>query len=112
MSRILIRNVKPIALPSSLDALRGPQMGGTLFLNHAIIWAPGAQTIHLDSPGKVDLGYTALINEGTREDLERWLNKDLLIDFWPRANLPWDTYDLWEAAFPELPPNQYSDVRS
>ncbi|MGJ9506075.1 hypothetical protein [Actinotignum sp. GS-2025c] len=97
---------KHYELPSSLAALRGPGMGGTLYLDHSIIWAPNSQTIHLESNGLIKRGYTTLINEGTTEQQERWLNRELLMRVWPTLSLPWRVYEMWESKFPELPENR------
>lgn len=101
---------KPYYVPSSLDALRGPGLGGTLVMNRSIIWAPNSQIIHLQDLGDVYLAYTSLINNGTSEDQERFMNRDLLLEIWPKLSLPWRVYRMWQHEFPELPMNLYDYV--
>ncbi|VEI13477.1 transcriptional regulator [Trueperella bialowiezensis] len=106
--RIRIADTKPYDVPSSLEALHGPGLGGVLHLGHEIIWAPHSQTIHLATLDDATFAYTAIINEATAADQERLLNKDLLLEVWPALTLPWRVYELWEERFPELPRNELS----
>lgn len=106
--RIRISDTKPYDVPSSLEALRGPGLGGVLHLGHEIIWAPNSQIINLDTLDDVIFAYTAIINEACRKDQERFLNKALLVEVWPRLSLPWRVYGLWEEKFPQLPKNELS----
>lgn len=98
--------LKGFALPSSLDALEGPTWGGTIELHHSVIWAPDSQTITLSDFGQAFRAYVALINEGTQGEQERWMNRDVLIEIWPRLILPDVTYEAWMTRFPQLPTNQ------
>lgn len=101
---------KPYERPSSLEALSGSGLGSTLMLNRSIIWAPDSQIIHLKDLDDVYLAYTALINNGTRDDQEKFLNRELLFAVWPQLSLPWRVYRMWQSSFPELPMNQFGYV--
>lgn len=106
--RIRIAETKPYDVPSSLEALQGPGLGGVLHLGHEIIWAPHSQVINLDTVGDAIFAYTSIINEATSHDQEHLLNKDLLLEIWPELSLPLRVYQLWEESFPQLPRNELS----
>ncbi|MDP9801061.1 hypothetical protein J2S49_001137 [Arcanobacterium wilhelmae] len=99
---------KSYALPTSLDALRGPGLGASIHLGRDVTWAPQAQELTLDNLGVATLAYTALINEGTTEEQEALMNRELLIQLWPSLNLPIRVYQLWNERFPQLPENELS----
>ncbi|MFJ3900265.1 hypothetical protein [Streptomyces sp. NPDC090025] len=89
-------------LPSSLDALLGPEHG-TVDLPLHVAWS-GLRAYDLDRP-RLRMGmYRTVLAEGQREDLVRLLNRDLLLDQWPvlRTLISRHLRDVWEAAFPEL----------
>ncbi len=109
-SQIRMSTHRPYEIPRSLDELHGPGLGSVLCLNHSIIWAPDSQTIELHDLDDVHFAYTALINNGTSEDQEHFMNRDLLLNVWPKLFLPWRVYRLWQEAFPELPANRFNYV--
>ncbi|MGO1591373.1 MAG: hypothetical protein ACTHW1_01605 [Ancrocorticia sp.] len=94
---------KVYALPKSLDDLNGPGLGSTLHLDHSIIWAPGAQTIVLKDLNAVRFAYPALLNEAQLPELEKFVNKDLLVATWEDLLLPIRVAYMWQERFPELP---------
>ena len=48
--RVFLRDVKPYAVPASLNDLAGPATG-ELVLPHSVMWAPGDGRVDLDVPG-------------------------------------------------------------
>lgn len=99
--RVFFRNVKPYAVPESLDELRGPP-GGVIELPHTVLWAPGGGRVDLDEEGGVGLAYRAVVAEGTVADQVAVLNRDRLSAVWQELLLPRRPRELWEARFPEL----------
>lgn len=99
--RVLFGGVKPYFAPSSLDLLEGPR-DGTVELPHSVLWAPGGGVVDLDEPGGTNVAYQALLNEGTVDDQIRWLNRERLIEWWPRLRLPVRVRTLWQGRSPEL----------
>ena len=100
-ARVFFRDVKPYALPESLDDLKGPP-GGVVDLPHTVLWAPGGGRVDLDEEGGVGLAYRAVVAEGTVADQVAILNQDRLIAVWPVLLLPRRARAMWEARFPEL----------
>jgi len=99
--RVFVRDVKPYAVPASLNDLAGPATG-ELVLPHSVMWAPGDGRVDLDVPGGASLAYRALLSEGSLEDILRLVNADRLRDVWGDLLLPRRVRSLWEAAFLEL----------
>lgn len=98
--RVLIQDVVPYELPSSLDELRGPG-SGVLQLPQSVHWGPdpGAD---LSTRDGVQKAYGALIREGTASQQAHLLNRHLLLNSWTVLRLPQRCRALWEARFPEL----------
>lgn len=99
--RVFFRDIKPYAVPESLEDLRGPA-GGVVELPHSVLWAPGDGRVDLDVEGGIGLAYRAVVAEGTVEDQVRIVNRDRLITVWSELLLPRRARELWEARFPEL----------
>lgn len=91
----------PYVVPDSLDQLTGPRTG-TVELGVPINWSPKRSYDLADLDDRVSL-YTTVISEAsTIADLSRFLNKDLLIELWPRLRLPRYCVRRWHSKFPEL----------
>ncbi|RAX19070.1 transcriptional regulator [Actinomyces sp. Z5] len=99
--RVLFGDVKPYAVPDSLDDLRGPA-SGSIDLPHALLWAPGGGHVDLDEDGGVNLAYRVAIAEGTVADQVAILNRDRLVSVWSELLLPRRARELWEVRFPQL----------
>lgn len=91
-------------LPSSLNELTGPEHGMVELPLH-IAWS-GLRTLDLDRPRQRMSLYRTVLAEGMRDDLSRLLNKAILLELWPvlRNLISSAIKDVWEEAFPELPP--------
>jgi hypothetical protein len=89
-------------LPESLDELRGPVQGVVELPLH-MVWF-GLTTYDLGKPRKRMGLYRAVLHEGLREDLPRYLNRDLLLDLWPvlRTLVGRTVRTVREDAFPQL----------
>ncbi|MFK8906220.1 hypothetical protein [Streptomyces sp. YS-3] len=89
-------------LPARLEDLTGPTQG-TVDLPLHIVWS-GRRSYDLTGlKSRVSL-YRTVLAEGPREDLQAFLNRDLLIGQWPilRTLISRFIRDAWENAFPEL----------
>ncbi|MFD9794196.1 hypothetical protein ACFWXK_24965 [Streptomyces sp. NPDC059070] len=89
-------------LPARLEDLTGPAQG-TVDLPQHVVWS-GRRSYELDGlKSRISL-YRTVLAEGQREDLEAFLNRDLLIAQWPllRALVSPFVRDAWEGAFSEL----------
>ena len=100
-TRVFFRDIKPYDTPDRLEDLRGPR-SGIIVLPIDVYWGP-TPVVNLDSSDGADvMAYQATIAEGRVVDQIQLLNRDLLIELWPRLNLPKRVHELWESRFPEL----------
>jgi hypothetical protein len=99
-TRVFYRDIKPYDAPERLEQLRGPR-AGMLVLPINVHWGPKS-AVSLDSEGGVVKAYQAALAEGRLADHVVLLNRDLLIEIWPRLSLPLRVRALWEERFPEL----------
>ncbi|MER6185239.1 hypothetical protein [Streptomyces sp. NPDC001652] len=90
-------------LPDALEDLAGPKHG-TVGLPLHVVWS-GLRTFDLDRPRQCMGLYRTVLAEGQRDDITRFLNRDLLLEQWPvmRTMISRHVRDAWESAFPELP---------
>ena len=94
------RDSRPWAVASSLDGLTGPA-SGFLELPLHLNWSP-RRRFDLSVPGQLFAAYVAVLNEASEDELSRYLNRDLLIDVWPRLVLGAECARAWEERHPEL----------
>ncbi|MEU6578672.1 hypothetical protein [Streptomyces sp. NPDC046805] len=89
-------------LPDALEDLAGPEQGLVELPLH-IAWS-GLRTYDLDRPRQRMGLYRTVLAEGQRDDITRFLNRDLLLAQWPlmRTMISRHVRAAWEAAFPEL----------
>jgi hypothetical protein len=89
-------------LPGSLDDLGGPATG-TVQLPLHVAWS-GLTSFDLSRARPCMTLYRIVLAEGQREDVLRYLNRDLLLGQWPvlRTLVSRHICGVWEAAFPEL----------
>jgi hypothetical protein len=91
----------PYVVPDSLDDLTGPTTG-TIELPVSIDWGPD-RTYDLGDPDARLWLYTRTIREASSTDqLAQFLNRDLLIELWPKMRLPRRCVEMWHAKFPVL----------
>lgn len=92
---------KPYVVADSLAALNGPTEG-TVVLPRHLDWSGHAE-YDLSRPGRLASMYKVVLAEAaTVDDLNAWLNADLLRRLWPTLWLPPQLRQRWEEAFPEL----------
>ncbi|MFD9099144.1 hypothetical protein [Streptomyces collinus] len=89
-------------LPQSLDELRGP-IEGVVELPLHVAWS-GMTSYDLGKPRQCMGLYRTVLHEGLRDDLPRFLNRDLLLQMWPvlRTLVGRTVRSVWEEAFPQL----------
>jgi hypothetical protein len=89
-------------LPATLDELDGPERGRVELPLH-LAWS-GLRVFDVDDV-KLLLGlYRIVLNNGSRDDFVRYLNRECLVLHWPilRKMLGRGVRGTWEEAFPEL----------
>ncbi|MFJ8062639.1 hypothetical protein [Streptomyces sp. NPDC096142] len=89
-------------LPKSLEELDGPTQGVVELPLH-VAWS-GLTSYDLGKPRQRMGLYRTVLHEGLREDLPRYLNKDLLLQMWPilRTLTGRTVRTVWEDTFPQL----------
>ncbi|MEU1465306.1 hypothetical protein ABZ467_32485 [Streptomyces sp. NPDC005727] len=89
-------------LPESLEELRGP-IEGVVELPLHVAWS-GMTSYDLGKPRQRMGLYRTVLHEGLRDDLPRFLNRDLLLQMWPvlRTLVGRTVRSVWEEAFPQL----------
>jgi len=86
----------------SWDDFRGPA-SGTVDLPTRLCWS-GSPRFSIDDPFDRLALYTALFDAGQRDDLARYVNRELLIEDWPRMRrlTSRELIGIWEQCLPAL----------
>ena len=100
MEKVFFRDIKPYHTPRSLTDLNGPSCG-VLEMPHSVLWN-SMHSVDLDIPGGIPMAYQAILSEGTPEEQESLLNRDVLYQHWRELMLPVRVRTLWETRFPSL----------
>ncbi|MGV4989142.1 hypothetical protein ACVB8X_43350 [Streptomyces sp. NRAIS4] len=89
-------------LPESLDELHGPTQGVVELPLH-LAWS-GMTSYDMSKPRQRMGLYRTVLHEGLRDDLPRYLNRDLLLQLWPvlRTLVGRTVRTVWEDTFPQL----------
>ncbi|MFF8476024.1 hypothetical protein [Streptomyces sp. NPDC015414] len=97
-------------LPKSLEELRGATRGIVELPLH-MVWS-GMTSYDLGKPRQLMSLYRTVLHEGLRDDLSRFLNRDLLMQMWPvlRTLVGRTVRSVWEEAFPQLAARALKDV--
>lgn len=98
--RVFFADIKPYEIPDCLEDLQGPARG-VVTIPTSILWAPGDNTFELTDSG-AKIVYRAALAEGTVADQIKYVNRERLIELWPRLLLPRRVQAMWEGKFPEL----------
>lgn len=92
---------RSVVVPAQLDTLQGPLEGVVKLPSH--IDTSARACYDLADPRRREMLYAVVILEAWRdEDFAAWLNRDALIDSWPRLSLPRPVRAKWEARHPIL----------
>ncbi|MCL1798217.1 MAG: hypothetical protein FWG23_00515 [Eggerthellaceae bacterium] len=100
MDKVFYRDIKPYHTPRSLMNLKGPSRG-VLEVPHSLLWN-SMDSVDLDIPGGIPMAYQAILSEGTPDEQESLLNREVLLAYWHDLMLPARVRTLWETRFPAL----------
>lgn len=92
--------LKPYAVPGSLDELEGPEHG-LIWLPHHLAWS-GRREFDLDDDYDRAALYKVVLEEGQQEDVRRFLSHRILRLIWSGIVPARQVRGLWERRFPEL----------
>lgn len=99
-SQANVRELRPFAVVEDLRELRGPS-DGVLTLSHLLYWGPNHDfDISLDADAAS--AYTAILNEGTIDDVRQLINAARLVAVWPTMSLPLRVLHEWEQRHTQL----------
>lgn len=99
--RIRFRDIKPYDIVDSLDDLQGPAHGVIEPEAHRL--KPYSRsTVDLDDDGDCEEMYRAALTDCHADVIARYVNKERLLEVWPRLRLDDRVVDLWRNTFPEI----------
>ncbi|WLQ36903.1 hypothetical protein P8A18_27260 [Streptomyces castrisilvae] len=89
-------------LPETLDELHGPVRGVVQLPSH-VAWS-GMTSYDMGKPRQRMGLYRTVLHEGLRDDLAKYINRDLLLQMWPvlRTLVGRTVRSVWEDSFPQL----------
>ena len=99
--RIRFRDVKPYEIVDSLDDLQGPAHG-EVTLPVDVYWSGLRDTFDVGVERDRRVVYQAALSNGRREQIIEFVNRELLINDWPRLALDPRVFDLWAGRFEEI----------
>lgn len=99
--RVRFRDVKPYEIVDSLDELQGPA-SGEVTLPVTVYWSGVRDTFEVSDERERRVVYQAALSNGRRDDIIKFVNRELLINDWPRLALDPRVFDLWAGRFPEI----------
>lgn len=99
--RVRFRDIKPYEVVDSLDELQGPPHGAVT-LPVDVYWSGPFVVFDVDDEDDRALVYQAALSNGRRDHIIEFVNRDLLIEVWPRLALDSRVFDLWAQRFPEI----------
>jgi hypothetical protein len=92
---------KPYVVADRLDDLHGPTSGMVTLPRH-LDWS-GDPTYNLDKPARLASMYKTVLNEAASvDDLNTWLDQQMLLRIWPSLWLPPRLRQRWEHHFAAL----------
>lgn len=98
--------IKPYAVPESLDDLRGPTEG-TILLPRS----HRGTVVDLGTAAGRAMAYSRLLDEVDIAELCGVVNKDRLVEQWATIQKSLRVAALWEERFPELPRTLCEELR-
>jgi hypothetical protein len=97
------RHLRPVAVPDSLDDLKGPG-SGVVELPITLFWSRPDRTFNLDDRYQAIDMYLSVLDRGDVHELASYLNGKLLVELWPDLHLTRAKRLPWQARFAELRP--------
>ena len=97
------RYLRQVAVPDSLDDLKGPG-SGVVELPITLFWSRPDRKFSLDDRYQAIDMYLAVLDRGSVDELATFLNRKLLVELWPDLHLTRAKRLPWQARFAELRP--------
>jgi hypothetical protein len=97
------RHLRPVAVPDSLDDLKGPG-SGVVELPITLFWSRPDRKFNLDDRYQAIDMYLSVLDRGNVDELASYLNGKLLVELWPDLHLTRAKRLPWQARFAELRP--------
>lgn len=97
------RHLRQVAVPDSLDDLKGPG-SGVVELPMTLFWSRPDRKFNLDDRYQAIDMYLVVLDRGSVVELASYLNGKLLVELWPDLHLTRAKRLPWQARFAELRP--------
>jgi hypothetical protein len=97
------RYLRQVAVPDSLDDLKGPG-SGVVELPITLFWSRPDRKFNLDDRYQAIDMYLAVLDRGSVDELATYLSGKLLVELWPDLHLTRAKRLPWQARFAELRP--------
>ena len=91
---------KPYFAPGSLLSLNGPD-SGVIKLPITIYWGPN-RWFSLTRRSSLHQVYQMVLQEGSIEDINKYLDRNILLSIWSELSLPSRLCELWELKVPGM----------
>ena len=90
------RRGRPFCVPSRLPELARQHALATVVLPHWIDWSPPGRSYRLADRRQRYAVYQLVLNEGSSEDITRFIDGALLVELWPDLIVPSEIRDAWD----------------
>lgn len=92
--KVHFSETKPYFAPRSILDLNGPD-SGFIKLPHAVYWGPD-RWFNLSRRSSLHQVYQIVLQEGSIEDINKYLDQEILLSIWSELMLPPRVIQLWE----------------
>lgn len=99
--RVFYRDAKPYAVPERLEELHGPH-DGYFDLPISVRWLSDRFGVNIEDRVERRMAYSALLSEGTMQDISSLVNRDRLCESWRELRIDQRVRGMWEERFSEL----------
>ena len=90
------RRGRPFCVPSRLPELPAERALATVVLPHWIDWSPPGRPYRLADRHQRYAVYQLVLNEGSGEEITRFIDGALLVELWPDLIVPAEIRDAWD----------------
>jgi len=90
------RRGRPFSVPSRLPQLPPECALATVVLPHWVDWSPPGRPYRLADRRQRYAVYQLVLNEGSGEEITRFVDGALLVELWPDLILPAEIRDAWD----------------
>lgn len=86
---------RPVSIPDDIDDPTREEPSGVVELPLHVRWSGPSRTYDLSDPSQLRLVYEQVLQEGTDDDVRRFINVGTLLDHWDALVLPRRVREAW-----------------